>query len=73
MTSKQAIDGKRESRSAGRTLGSFVARFGALFGLAILVIVLAILSPVFLKPDNLWNLKWFCWLPMVKKLKWEPR
>jgi ribose transport system permease protein len=56
MTSKQAIDGKNESRSAGRTLGSFVARFGALFGLAILVIVLAILSPVFLKPDNLWNI-----------------
>jgi len=56
MTSMQASDEKKESRLAGMTVGGFVARFGALFGLAILVIVLAILSPVFLKPDNLWNI-----------------
>jgi ribose transport system permease protein len=56
MTSKQATEGKTESLPVGATLGSFVARFGALFGLGILVIVLAILSPVFLKPDNLWNI-----------------
>ncbi len=56
MTSKQAAGGKTEPRPAGRTVGNFIARFGALFGLGILVIVLASLSPVFLKPDNLWNI-----------------
>ena len=56
MTSMQASDEKKESRPTGMTVGGFVARFGALFGLAILVIILAILSPVFLKPDNLWNI-----------------
>ena len=56
MTSMQASDKKKESRPTGMTVGGFVARFGALFGLAILVIVLAILSPVFLKPDILWNI-----------------
>ena len=48
MTSKQAAEGKRESRPVGATLGSFVARFGALFGLGILVIILAILYLPFL-------------------------
>ncbi len=38
------------------TLGAFVARFGAFFGLAILVIVLWILSPVFMTPDNIANI-----------------
>ena len=52
----QASEEKKESRPFGMTLGGFVARFGALFGLAILVIILSILSPVFLKPDNLWNI-----------------
>jgi ribose transport system permease protein len=54
----QAADGTSKSKRQlfGMTLGGFVARFGALFGLAILVIVLSILSPVFLKPDNLWNI-----------------
>jgi ribose transport system permease protein len=56
MTSKPATDGISKSGSAARTAGGFVSRFGALFGLGILVIVLAILSPVFLKPDNLWNI-----------------
>jgi ribose transport system permease protein len=56
MTSKLATGGKSESRPVGRTLGGFVARFGALFGLGILVIALSVLSPVFLKPDNLWNI-----------------
>ena len=56
MSSMQASDEKKESRPTGMTVGGFVARFGAVFGLAILVIILAILSPVFLKPDNLWNI-----------------
>jgi ribose transport system permease protein len=54
MTSMEATEGRR--RFGGMTLGAFVARFGALFGLAILVIVLSILSPVFLTPDNIWNI-----------------
>jgi ribose transport system permease protein len=56
MTSKLAADGKSEAGPAVRTAGGFVSRFGALFGLGILVIALAVLSPVFLKPDNLWNI-----------------
>lgn len=36
-------------------VGGFLARFGALFGLLILVIYLAIASPVFLTADNLSN------------------
>jgi ribose transport system permease protein len=56
MTSKLATDGHSESKPAAKRAGRFVSRFGALFGLGILVIVLAILSPVFLKPDNLWNI-----------------
>jgi ribose transport system permease protein len=54
MSSMEATEGRR--RPAGMTLGAFVARFGALFGLAILIIVLSILSPVFLTPDNIWNI-----------------
>jgi ribose transport system permease protein len=38
------------------TVGAFVAKFGAVFGLAILIIVLSILSPVFLTPDNIANI-----------------
>jgi ribose transport system permease protein len=56
MASKTVGEAKGESRAAARTGGGFVSRFGALFGLGILVIALAILSPVFLKPDNLWNI-----------------
>ncbi len=55
MTSMPATE-KKEARTFGMTAGSFVARFGALFGLAILVIVLSILSPVFLTPDNIANI-----------------
>jgi len=33
MTSMQASDEKKETRPAGMTVGGFVARFGALFGL----------------------------------------
>jgi ribose transport system permease protein len=38
------------------TVGNFVARFGALFGLLILVIFLSITSNVFLSADNLSNI-----------------
>jgi ribose transport system permease protein len=54
MSSIEATGGR--PRIGGMTLGAFVARFGALFGLAILIIVLSILSPVFLTPDNIWNI-----------------
>jgi ribose transport system permease protein len=54
MSSMEATEGRR--RLSGMTLGAFVARFGALFGLAILIVVLSILSPVFLTPDNIWNI-----------------
>lgn len=54
MSSMEAAENRR--RFGGMTLGAFVARFGALFGLAILIIVLSILSPVFLTPDNIWNI-----------------
>ncbi|GAC1358482.1 MAG: ABC transporter permease [Herpetosiphon sp.] len=42
-------------RVFGMTLGDFIARFGALFGLAILVIFLSISSPSFLTVGNLSN------------------
>ena len=37
------------------TLASFIARFGALFGLIGLVVFLGLTSKVFLTPDNLAN------------------
>jgi len=40
----------------GMTLGSFIARFGALFALIILVVVLSLTSPVFLSTDNVSNI-----------------
>jgi ribose transport system permease protein len=40
----------------GAALGSFIARFGALFGLLILIIYLSVSSPVFLTADNLSNI-----------------
>lgn len=55
MTSLPATD-KKEARTFGMTMGAFVARFGALFGLAALILVLAVLSPVFLTPDNIANI-----------------
>ena len=54
MTSVEATEPRSPLR--GMTIGSFVARFGALFGLALLVLALSILSPVFLTPDNIWNI-----------------
>jgi ribose transport system permease protein len=57
MTEMQAAQGaKRERRLFGMTLGGFIGRFGALFGLIILVVVLSISSPVFLTVDNLSNI-----------------
>ena len=47
---------KRSPRLFGMTVGGFIARFGALFGLAILVNFLSFATPVFLKPDNLSNI-----------------
>lgn len=56
MASVEAPDAKKETRTFGMTLGAFVAKFGAFFGLAILVIVLSVLSPVFLRSDNIANI-----------------
>jgi ribose transport system permease protein len=46
----------RAPRLFGMTLGDFVARFGALFGLAILVIFLSLASPGFLTVGNISNI-----------------
>lgn len=47
---------RRVPRLFGMTLGDFVARFGALFGLAILVIFLSLTSPGFLTVGNMSNI-----------------
>lgn len=44
------------SKLFGMPIGNFIARFGALFGLLILVIFLSIMSPVFLTSNNLSNI-----------------
>jgi ribose transport system permease protein len=57
MTEMQAVEGaKKQRRLFGMTLGGFIARFGALFGLIILVIILSLTSDVFLSPDNVSNI-----------------
>jgi ribose transport system permease protein len=57
MTEIQAAeDAQQPRRLFGMTLGGFIGRFGALFGLIIVVVVLAIFSPVFLTTDNLSNI-----------------
>lgn len=57
MTEIQAAEGaERPRRLFGMTLGGFIGRFGALFGLIILVVVLSLTSPVFLTVDNLSNI-----------------
>lgn len=50
-----AETGGRVPRLFGMTLGDFIARFGALFGLIILVVFLSITSPTFLTVGNLSN------------------
>jgi ribose transport system permease protein len=45
-----------KGRLFGTSLGSFFARFGALFGLLILVVFLSATSPVFLSASNLSNI-----------------
>lgn len=50
-----AVPAARAPRLLGMTMGDFVARFGALFGLAILVIILSVTSDVFLTTANLSN------------------
>jgi len=47
---------KGKSGATSMTVGNFIARFGALFGLLILVIFLSAMSKVFLTPDNLSNI-----------------
>ena len=47
---------RKMPRLLGVPPGSFVTRFGAIFGLVILMIILTIASPVFLTPDNLANI-----------------
>lgn len=44
------------SKLFGMPIGNFIARFGALFGLLILVIFLSAMSPVFLTSNNLSNI-----------------
>ena len=57
MTEMPASDSARQPRSLfGMTLGGFIGRFGALFGLIALVVVLSATSPVFLTADNLSNI-----------------
>jgi ribose transport system permease protein len=57
MSEIQAAEGvQSERRLFGMTLGGFIGRFGALFGLIILVVVLSLTSPVFLTVDNLSNI-----------------
>ena len=57
MTEMQAAEGAEKSRRLfGMTLGGFIGRFGALFGLIILVVVLSLTSDVFLSTDNLSNI-----------------
>jgi len=57
MSEIQAAEGvQSERRLFGMTLGGFIGRFGALFGLIILVVVLSVTSPVFLTVDNLSNI-----------------
>lgn len=48
--------GKEERKSSKINMKSFINKFGALFGLIALSIILAILSPSFLKVDNLMNI-----------------
>lgn len=57
MARIQATDQlKPESRILGMSMGSFIARFGAFFGLLILFVFLSVSSKVFLTPDNLSNI-----------------
>ncbi len=57
MARIQATDSvKAEPRPLGMSMGSFIARFGAFFGLLILIIFLSVTSKVFLTPDNLSNI-----------------
>lgn len=57
MARIQATDNvKPDVRAWGASLGSFVARFGAFFGLLILIIFLSLTSKVFLTQDNLSNI-----------------
>ena len=46
----------RAPRLLGMPPGSFVTRFGAIFGLVFLMVILTIASPVFLTADNLANI-----------------
>lgn len=57
MTSTEATDTtKQKSTPRGAAISGFIARFGALFGLLLLVIFLSLTSKVFLSPDNLSNI-----------------
>ena len=57
MTEIQAAeDVQQPRRLCGMTLGGFIGRFGALFGLIIVAVILSVLSPVFLTTENLSNI-----------------
>ena len=47
--------GSKSPRLFGMTVGDFIARFGALFGLIILLVFLTVTSPNFLTVGNLSN------------------
>jgi len=47
---------QQKPRVLGMPPGSFVTRFGAIFGLVILMLILSIASPVFFTADNLANI-----------------
>lgn len=56
MTRLATEGAKSQSTSPQASIGAFVARFGALFGLILLVVFLSVTSKVFLTPDNLSNI-----------------
>ncbi len=57
MARVQATEiGKAQPRLFGMTLGGFIGRFGALFGLITLIVFLSIRSDVFLSSSNLSNI-----------------
>ena len=47
---------KTGNRQTIKSIGNFIARFGAFFGLLLLIIILSIFSPVFLTESNLSNI-----------------
>lgn len=55
QTSTESVKPATNTLFSNTSIGSFIARFGALFGLLILVVFLAVTSDVFMTVDNLSN------------------